>query len=364
MSMLALNAGSNGLKWALFDEALVELGAGEITEEGDRAAAAILAAQAVASGPISAVGHRVVHGGPRFRSSVVVDESTRKELSELADLAPLHNPPALRALAAAEAALPGVPMVACFDTAFFADLPRAATTYAIPHEWTEAWGLRKYGFHGLSHAYCAGRAAEMLGGPPGLRLVVCHLGGGCSASAILGGKPVETSMGFTPMDGLMMATRAGSVDPGALLNVMMHRGVDAIGLDDALNHRSGLLGVSGLSADYREVEAAAGRGDDRSRLALEVYAHRLKMTIGGLAAALGGLDALAFTAGVGEHSSSLRAEVCRSLGFLGVRLDPSRNEAARPDTEVSAAGSTARTLVLHTREELVIAREVRRLVPA
>lgn len=364
MNILALNAGSSGLKWALFDGGLAEVGSGEITGEGDRSASAIDAARAVADGPIGAVGHRVVHGGPRFRSSAMVEESTRRELADLADLAPLHNPPALLALAAAEAALPGVPMVACFDTAFFADLPRAATAYPVPYEWHDTWGIRKYGFHGLSHAYCAGRAAEMLGDPPGLRLVVCHLGGGCSATAILGGRPIETTMGYTPMDGLMMATRGGSIDPGVLLHMLRRGELDAEELDDALNHRSGLLGLSGVSADYRLVEAAAARHEDRSRLALEVYAHRLKMAIGGLSATLGGLDALAFTAGVGEHSHGLRAEVCRSLGFLGVRLDPSRNEAAAADVDVSAADATARVLVLHTCEELVIAREVRRLIPS
>ena len=246
-----------------------------------------------------------------------------------------------------------------FDTAFFAELPPTAHVYPLPYEWHTDWGIRRFGFHGLSHAWCAGRAREILDGRPDLRLVVCHLGQGCSAAGILGGKAQATTMGFTPMEGLMMGSRSGSVDPGILLHAL-RRGLDPELLDETLNRSSGLLGVSGVSSDYRKVEAAALTGNERARLALDLYAGRVREAIGALAATLGGLDAIVFTGGVGENSASLRASVCERLEFVGVRLDSNRNETSEPDSDVAIAASPVRVLIIHTREDRMIAREARK----
>jgi acetate kinase len=394
MSILVLNTGSSSLKFSLFEtgsldvllsgeidwrgrdrpaELVVRTAGGEERRStclgvGDPGSAAGTAIRAVADAghtQITAIGHRVVHGGSRFRSSVLIDDSVEAEIGRLIELAPLHNPSAHAAIRTARSAWPGVPQVAAFDTAFFSDLPRSSAVYPVPHAWTEDWGIRRYGFHGISHAYCASRAAEILGRDPStLRLVVCHLGNGCSASAIRGGRAIDTTMGFTPLDGLMMGTRSGSVDPGILLYLLRERKLDPDQLDDALNHASGLLGVSGLSGDYREVQSAAEAGNDRARLALEIYASRVKAVIGSLSATLGGIDALVFAAGVGENSASLRAAACDGLGFLGLRLDPARNDARPRDSDIARDDSPARILVIRTREELMIAREVRRLVPS
>ena len=394
MSILVLNTGSSSLKFSLFDaEARDVTIEGEVDWHGqdhpaelvvrapdqperrtrcdatDPGSAAKLAIQTVTEsigeGPsIAAIGHRIVHGGSRFRESVRIDASLESEIKSLTELAPLHNPPALEAIEAAKAARPELPQVAVFDTTFFADLPRSSAVYPVPYEWHEKYGIRRFGFHGISHAYCAGRAAEILGREPSsLRLVVCHLGNGCSASAIRGGVAVDTTMGFTPLTGLMMGTRSGSVDPGILLYLMKEKGLTADQIDDALNHASGLIGVSGVSADYREVEKSATEGNDRAGLALEIYAARVRSAIGALAATLGGLDALVFAAGVGENSENLRLAACQDLAFLGVRLDPGKNAAKPRDVDISEADSPARILVIHTRENLMIAREVRRLIP-
>jgi acetate kinase len=250
--------------------------------------------------------------------------------------------------------------VAVFDTAFFGKLPPRSHVYPLPYKWHTDWGVRRFGFHGISHAYCAERAAQLLGGARDWRVVVCHLGHGCSASAVLGGRARATTMGFTPMEGLMMATRSGSVDPGILVHAL-RRGVDVEDLDIALNRRSGLLGVSGVSSDYREVEAAANEGNERARLALDIYADRVRETVGALATTLGGLDALVFTAGVGENSAPLRAAVCEKLEFLGLRLDSAANDGAAPDCDVAHADSPGRILVIRTQENRMIAREVRRV---
>ena len=231
----------------------------------------------------------------------------------------------------------------------------------MPWSWYSAWGIRRFGFHGISHGYCAGRAAELLPGRPGLRLITCHLGNGCSASAIRDGLAVDTTMGFTPMEGLMMGSRAGSLDAGILLYLLRTGRLDQEGLDRALNHQSGLLGVSEVSADFRQVESAAQAGNEQARLALTIYAGRVRSAIGALAATLGGVDALLFTAGVGENSAWLRAEVCRGLECLGIHLDPERNQTCRPDADLARLDAAARILIVHTREELVIARETRRL---
>jgi acetate kinase len=252
-----------------------------------------------------------------------------------------------------------VPQVAVFDTAFHATIPPAGRTYALPYAWTTDWGLRRYGFHGISHAYCAGRAAEMLRRDParGLRLVICHLGNGCSVSAVRDGTCRETSMGFTPLEGLMMGTRSGSVDPGLLLHVLRRKGVSAEQLDQVLNHESGLLGVSGVASDMRQVLAAAAAGNPRAELALEIFALRVRQTVGAMTATLGGIDALVFTAGVGEHAAEVRARACAGLECLGLELDPTANAQCRPDADVATAGSRGRILVIATREELVIMRE-------
>jgi acetate kinase len=308
----------------------------------------------------AAVGHRIVHGGD-LAAPIRITPQVRSRIAALADLAPLHNPPGLATLAAAEAALPGVPHVAVFDTAFHATLPPAAYTYPLPRTWTEDWGIRRYGFHGLSHAYCATRAAELLARPAAdLRLVICHLGHGCSATAVRGGRSIDTTMGFTPLDGLMMATRCGSLDPGIVTHVQLHRGLATKEVDAALNHRAGLLGVSGTSGDMRDVLAAARAGDARAALALEVYAHRVRKAIGGLAVVLGGVDALVFTAGVGENAAEVRAACCAGLGCLGLELDPDANTRARADADVARRGAAARILVIAAREDLAMLAEVMR----
>jgi len=310
---------------------------------------------------VRAVGHRVVHGGVLYLESVEIDDEVATALEGLAGLAPLHNPPAIATIARARELLPNAPHVAVFDTAFFAELPPRAHVYPLPYEWHTDWGVRRFGFHGISHAYCAGRAHELIGTPgQDVRIVVCHLGQGCSASAVAGAKAQATTMGFTPMEGLMMGSRSGSVDPGILLHAL-RRGVGVEELDAALNRRSGLLGVSGVSSDYRKVEAAARQGNERARLALEIYADRVREAIGSLAATLGGLDAIVFTAGVGENSVSLRASVCEGLEFLGLNLDRARNESCEPDSDVATTDSPGRILVIHTRENLMIAREARRV---
>src|SRR6266850_3568441 len=262
---------------------------------------------------LGAVGHRVVHGGP-FTSSVRITPEVRSRIAALADLAPLHNPPSLITLAAAEAELPDVPHVAVFDTAFHATLPPEAWNYPVPERWTREWGIRRFGFHGLSHAYCSRRAAEMLGRPiKELRLVICHLGHGCSASAVSGGRCIDTTMGFTPLEGLMMGTRSGSIDPSIVLHVMQHHGLSADEIESALNHESGLLGVSGVSGDMRQILYATRTGNERAQLALAIYARRVRQAIGAFAVTMGGIDALVFTAGVGEHAAPVRGAICKGL---------------------------------------------------
>lgn len=307
---------------------------------------------------LAAVGHRIVHGGP-FTSSVRITPALRAQIAALSELAPLHNPPSLETLAAAEAVVPDVPHVATFDTAFHATLPAAACVYPVPRKWTREWGIRRYGFHGLSHSYCARRAAEMLGRRlESSRLVICHLGHGCSACAVRGGVSVDTTMGFTPLEGLMMGTRSGSVDPGAILHVQERHGLSATEVDAALNHESGLLGVSGRSADMRQVLAAARDGNEDATLAIEVYVHRVRQAIGALAVTMGGVDALVFTAGVGEHSSEIRRLVCSGLACLGLELDARLNESTRPDADVATRESAGRIFVIATREDVTMLHEV------
>jgi acetate kinase len=311
---------------------------------------------------VTAVGHRVVHGGPRFTEAVRITPEVRHELEALISLAPLHNPPSLAALIAAEAALPHAIHVAAFDTAFHTTLPPEARIYPVPYTWTADWGIRRYGFHGLSHAYCSARARELLGPDRSRRVVVAHLGQGCSLAAVRDGRSIDTTMGYTPLEGLMMGTRSGSVDPGVVVEVQRRHGLSADAVDGALNRESGLLGVSGVSADLRAVQAAADAGNERARLALAIYAHRIRSGVGAMAASLGGLDALVFTAGVGEHAAAVRADVCEGLGAFGLELDSDANQACRPDADIARPDSPARILVIGTREDLTIARAVERVL--
>ena len=318
------------------------------------------------AGPVDAVGHRVVHGGSLFSSATLIDDEMRVSLGQMSELAPLHNPPALAAIDATRRMLPNVPSVACFDTGFHSTLPSAASTYAVPSEWVTEWGLRRYGFHGLSCAWATRRADELMGvSDRPRRLVICHLGGGASVTAVTGGHSVDTTMGFTPLEGLVMATRSGDVDPGALLWVLNH-GTSALQLQEALEHRSGLFGLSqGLSSDMRELLAARTGGDARAELAVAVYIHRLRAKVAAMAAAVGGPDAVIFTGGIGEHSPPIRSEACATLSWMGVTLDPAANDrvgGTDTDTDISLPGATVRVLVIHAREDLQIARECRHLL--
>jgi acetate kinase len=357
--ILVVNAGSSSLK-------LRVLGPGDAVEGGaDLAAprgvtdAEELESAMRALGSVDAVGHRIVHGGTVFSGPVRIDARVVQRLEALTDLAPLHQPKSLTALAAVTTVLPDTPAVACFDTAFHATLPAAAFTYALPPEWRKRWDLRRYGFHGLSHAYASRRAAELLGRTPdGLRIVTCHLGAGASLAAVRDGRSVDTTMGFTPLDGLVMATRSGSVDPGLVLWLAEHAGMPPAELAATLERRSGLLGLAG-TADMREILAGAAVGRPEARLALDVYVHRLRGSIAAMAAALGGLDALVFTGGVGERAPVVRALAADGLGFLGVAIDPARNESGPDDREIGADGARVRTLVVAAREDVEIAREVR-----
>jgi acetate kinase len=341
--VLVVNAGSTGVKLALVDAA--ERG----TPLGDLAGA---------PDGVGAVGHRVVHGGDRFRAPLRLGGASLGALEEIGELAPLHNVPAVEAARRAMALLPGVPHVAVFDTAFHAGLPEEAATYALPRRWREDWGIRRVGFHGLSVAWSAERAAALLRRDPAdLRLVVCHLGGGCSATAVLGGRSVDTTMGFSPQEGLVMATRCGSVDPAIAFHLIGRHGMEPRAVEDALTRGSGLLGLAG-SADMREVERAAAKGDPDAARALAVHDHRLAAAVAGMVPALGGLDALVFTGGVGEGSARTRAEAGRRLAPLGVGI-PADGGTGEGDREITAPGARVRTLVVHAREDVIIARAVR-----
>ena len=307
---------------------------------------------------VDAVGHRVVHGGTRFVGPAVVDDTVEGELRRLCDLAPLHQARALAAMDATRRVLARVPMVACFDTAFHAGMPPASVTYALPESWREGLGVRRYGFHGLSHAYASRRAVELVGTGAARRLVTCHLGAGASLAAVRDGRSVDTTMGFSPLEGLVMGTRSGSIDPGIVTWLVTHAGLGAEEVADALEHRSGLLALAG-TAEMGAVVEGAEQGDDSAALALAVYLRSVRAGVAAMASSLGGLDTLLFTGGVGEHAAAVRAGVAEGLGFLGVALDGPANETAAPDAEVSAPGSPVRTLVVAAREELEVATQVR-----
>jgi acetate kinase len=377
VNLLVLNAGSSSLKVSLLDPAdRLLLERNQPVQDGDVPAALEAVLGDLPDGGrdrVGAVGHRVVHGGDAHVAPARVDDDLRRSLEQLVDLAPLHQPAALAGLDAAAKLLPGVPAVACFDTAFHATLPAAASTYPLPARWREL-GVRRYGFHGLSHAYASRRAAELVGADDpeaaaGLRVVSCHLGAGASLAAVRGGRSVDTTMGFTPLEGLMMARRSGSVDPGALLWLQQRHGLSAEELNDGLEHGSGFAGLAGTT-DQAEAIRRAGAGDAEARLALEVYLHRLRAAVAAMAAALGGLDALVFTGGVGEASAPVRAGCAGGLGFLGVTLDAAANSRAgqhdgpdhEPDHEISGPAARVRSFVIRAREDLQIAREVRALL--
>jgi acetate kinase len=361
--VLVVNAGSSSLKHALVDaDDDTILAHGEERWEPDSSsgqhARALRAALADAGDRAEAVGHRVVHGGARFRGAARVDREVRAAIAALAPLARAHTRSALEGIDATAAALPGLPQVACFDTTFHCTLPAAAATYALPRDWTERFGLRRYGFHGLNVAWCREQAVAALGPQRCRRLVVCHLGSGCSVTAVRDGRSVDTTMGFTPLDGVPMATRSGSIDPGLLLHLLAS-GIGRAELDEGLNHRSGLLGISGR-AGLREIEAAAAAGDARAQLAFDVFVHAVSAAVAAMTTSLRGLDALVFTGGAGEGSALLRGAVCERLEHLGVELDVARNAAG--DGAIEAAGAAVAVLVVAAGEEIVIARQTARLL--
>jgi len=357
--ILVVNTGSSSVKLAVVDD-------------GDRIAASVNlpaprgrvnegAVRQTIDGyaPIEAVGHRIVHGGTEFVEPVPLDPEVVQRLRSLTDLAPLHQPASLRGVDVVTGVLPEVPSVACFDTAFHAAMPAAASTYALPPEWRKRWQLRRFGFHGLSHAWASRRAAQLMGvSVDVVRLVTCHLGAGASLCAVDRGRSVDTTMGFTPLEGLVMATRSGTVDPGLLLWLEEHVGMPPSELASALEHRSGLLGLTG-TADLRSILQAERDGDEDAGAAVEVYLHRLRGAIAAMAAAMDGLEGLVFTGGVGEGSAAIRARAAERLGFLGVRLDADANDAAEPDADIGAPGAAVRAFVIRAREDREIARHVR-----
>lgn len=306
---------------------------------------------------IDIVGHRVVHGGREYRESVMITELVKNAIADLATLAPAHNPANLEGIEAIEERLGNIPQVAVFDTSFHSHMPDAAAIYPGPYEWVEQ-GIRRYGFHGISHQYCVQRAAQILGKDVNsLRIITCHLGNGCSLAAIQNGHSIDTTMGFTPLDGLMMGNRSGAVDPGILIHLLREKNYTADKLDNVLNKASGLSGISGISGDMRQILAGISQGNSRAQLAFDIYIHRLKSYIGSMVASLEGLDVLVFTAGVGENSQEVRKEVCDRLQFFGVKIDAEKNSQKPVDVDISTFDSKVRVLVIHTQEDWQIACE-------
>jgi acetate kinase len=349
MRILVVNAGSSSLKLRLLGDADEVVQSEDLKETDD------LASTVSQWERPDAVGHRVVHGGDRFTSSVPIDDEVLGELDRLTELAPLHLPPALHAIRVVRSVFPGVPSVACFDTAFHSTLPAPASTYALPREWRARWGLRRFGFHGLSHSYASRRAAELLGRDVGnLRLVTCHLGAGASLAAVKHGVSVDTTMGFTPLEGLVMATRSGTVDPGLILWLQTAQGISAEQISDALEHRSGLLGLAG-TADMEDVTQGS---TTESALALDVYVHRLCAGIATMASAMQGLDAVAFTGGVGENAPVVRERTLAALEWMGCLVDAEANNATHEDGPISRPEARVGAVVVSAREDLEISREV------
>jgi acetate kinase len=373
LRVLVVNAGSSSLKLRVVegDEAVAEadLPAMDLpaAERGAEAAPPGAFREAIESfGGVAAVGHRVVHGGADFTSATRIEGAVMDRIAALADLAPLHQPASIAAWRCASALLPDVPHVACFDTAFHAGIPPAAATYALPRAWRERWPIRRFGFHGLSHAYAARRASQLLGRTPEeLRLVTAHLGAGASLAAVVGGRSVDTTMGFTPLEGLVMATRSGSVDPGLVLWLQQAGRLPTTEVAQGLEHESGLQGLAGQS-DMRRVLRAADAGDRTAVLARDVYVHRLRAGIGAMAASARGIDALVFTGGVGENAPAIRARTIEGLGFLGLRIELEANQDGHRDRAIDGrtrdASTSGRVLVVESREDLEIARQVRELL--
>ncbi len=361
--VLVINVGSSSLKWSVLEAVSGRIVASRTENRGGPEASAAVFARAIGDvPPVDAVGHRFVHGGPRLTSSVVVDPDVRAELGELVELDPLHMKPAIETLDLARERWPDVSHVAVFDTAFHATIPEEARTYAIPKEWAQASGARRYGFHGLSVDHAVRRATAMLGQTP-RKLMVLHLGSGSSITAVAAGRSIDTTMGFTPLEGVMMATRSGSIDPGLVLHLVAKLGLDAASVRAGLESRGGLLAVSG-SPDLRQVLAEGDRGSAAAKLAYAMLVHSVRRCAGAMLGSLGGLDAVVFTGGIGENSSRLRADVASAFAFAGVRLDPTANEACTPDASIGQ-GNVA-VLVVSAGEDAVILREVIRVlrVPA
>jgi len=362
MKVLVVNAGSSSLKVSLVgpdDKVLAdhEFEAPRGQLDGTKLDAAVRAMDGV-----DAVGHRVVHGGPRYPASVRIDPELIRYLATITDLAPLHIPAALAGIAAVRLLLPRAPAVACIDTAFHARMPAAASTYAIPEEWRQRFGVRRYGFHGFSHAYASRRAAEILRRPESeLKVVTCHLGSGASLAAVWGGRSVDTTMGFTPLEGLVMATRSGSIDPGLVLWLQRHANVTEAEMTEILDRRSGLEALTG-TGDMKELLKKLSAGDEKARLAFDVYIHRLRGCIAAMAAAMSGLDALVFTGGVGENAPPVRAATVSGLRFLGLEIEPTLNTNLVTDGDISAPSAQVPTLVIKAREDVEVAREVRRVL--
>jgi acetate kinase len=371
--VLALNAGSSSVKASLFElrgvgaegDAPTGLCWEDEIENGEQPLERLLTplwsgTRAIISGPgaIDVIGHRVVHGGALLIESTRVTPSVRAAIARVAEYAPAHNAAALALMDAATRLFGDQrAQVAVFDTAFHQTMAPAAFTYAGPHAWAEQ-GIRRFGFHGINHQYVAHRAARLVhGSQDAFRVVTCHLGSGCSLAAVRNGRSVDTTMGFTPLDGLPMARRSGAIDPGILIHLLRHGGYTTDSLDHLLNHDSGLAGLSGTDGDMRTVLAAVDAGDERARLALDVFVHRVRQGIASMAATMGGTDAIVFTGGVGEHASPMRAEVCASLKFLGVSLAPDRNRACAGEDDIATAGSSVRVLVVPAQENWMVARE-------
>lgn len=312
---------------------------------------------------IGAVGHRVVHAGEKLTESTLITEDVVKILEDCADLAPTHNPPNVLGIRACQALMPNVPMVAVFDTAFHHTMPKSSYIYAIPYEYYEKYGIRRYGFHGTSHKYVSERAAEMLNiDIKDLKIITCHLGNGASVSAIKGGRCIDTSMGFTPLEGVVMGTRSGGIDPAILEYIMTHENLTIEEMLNILNKKSGVFGISGVSSDFRDLEEAAKEGNERAQLALDIFAHRIKGFIGSYLAELDGADVIVFTAGIGENAIGMRAKICSNMENLGIKLDPERNNVRGEETIISTADSKIKILLIPTNEELMIARDTKQVV--
>jgi acetate kinase len=309
---------------------------------------------------IDAIGHRVVHGAEKFSDSVLITPAVMGALDECVELAPLHNPPNIAGINACAAILPKVPQVGVFDTAFHQTMPKQSFLYGLPYEAYQKYGVRRYGFHGTSHKYVSQRVADMMGKDmTNLRIITCHLGNGASLAAIKFGKSIDTSMGFTPLEGLVMGTRCGDIDPAIPAFLMRKVGMTPDEVDTYMNKKSGVLGISGVSSDFRDLEEAAAKGNERAQLAIDVFAYTVRKYIGSYAAAMGGVDAIVFTAGLGENSSTMRDQICNGLEFLGTRIDPVRNNVRGKEQEISAEGSKVKIFEIPTNEELVIARDTK-----